>query len=283
MAVAHRTSEHPIGVVALTLVALLASCADRPDPVGRPALPATVPSASVATPPLARSASAEPPPTDAPKRRSFAVDAARARKEAEAVLRRFVLATYPDAIVDGPSAEPTCAEDECRWRVVIGLRIDGQMSELGAVLVDANDGTVLYRPNDGREREWSLDAYAAFQEDGESAVGAVGKLPDVKRYCSDLARSGVKCVLWLDDVPAEPCTAAPSFPFACDLGVYVGENQGTHTSRYATFFVKRGTSTVTAASHFACGEPVALDKFRRLVASMRAKPNAEPDCPTQSH
>ncbi|NUO52551.1 MAG: hypothetical protein HOV80_27200 [Polyangiaceae bacterium] len=119
------------------------------------------------------------------------------------------------------------------------------------------------------------------QGDAALAVGAVEKLTEVKSFCETLKiKHGLSCILYVSEVPEEKCGPGPAQPLdACNFSVYVGENHKTHSSRFATFFVRPGAWTVVGADDFACGGMSIADYKKLRAARLKAKPDEAVDCP----
>jgi hypothetical protein len=121
----------------------------------------------------------------------------------------------------------------------------------------------------------------ANQGDAALALGAVEKLTEVKGFCETLKiKHGLSCILYVSEVPEEKCGPGPAEPLdACNFSVYVGENHKTHSSRFATFFVRPGAWTVVGADDFACGG-MSIAAYKNLrAARLKAKPDEAVDCP----
>ncbi len=119
------------------------------------------------------------------------------------------------------------------------------------------------------------------QGDAALALGAVEKLTEVKSFCETLKiKHGLSCILYVSEVPEEKCGPGPAQALdACNFSVYVGENHKTHSSRFATFFVRPGEWTVVGADDFACGG-MSIADYKKLRASrLKAKPDEAVDCP----
>lgn len=117
--------------------------------------------------------------------------------------------------------------------------------------------------------------------DEAAALAAVEKLPEVKEYCETLKiKHGLKCIMWVSEVPEEKCGPGPARHVdACNYSVYVGEVHQTHTSRFASFYVRPGSWAVVGASDLACMEMTIANYKKLRAARLRAKPDEEVPCP----
>lgn len=109
-------------------------------------------------------------------------------------------------------------------------------------------------------------------------VEVVSSLEETRAYCASLqaAAQPVSCTIWLENAPATSCPIHPAALDDCLWSVYVGENQSTHTVRWATFLVNPSTREVIGVSDWMCGT-MELQIWRQWRATL--KPGSTDDCP----
>jgi hypothetical protein len=91
-----------------------------------------------------------------------------------------------EALVEPPADPPICLERLCYWRFVVSAGKDDQRRQIGTVHVDVKTHDALWEPNDGRNKRYTLEAYAAYDQARDRVERAVAELPDVKAYCKRL-------------------------------------------------------------------------------------------------
>lgn len=226
-----------------------------------------------------------PPPTPAPTP-SAAPDAGppalgvtEARARVEPLWRGLLEPTLVDPRLEPGPAEPGCDKDGCRYAFEITFKApDGERIRAGIVYVDAKTGEPSWQPNDGRDKRWSFTAFDAFKKKQSRVLDAASRLTEVKSYCALLARRKVGCLVWVEEPPDVDCPTDPPLGHECLWSVYVGENQSTHSVRFATVYVDPNAGRVVGAAPIEC-DPMSPANFRSYFKAYQRSSGKAARCP----
>lgn len=189
----------------------------------------------------------------------------------------FVDKVYSDPQLDPGGDVPKCEDGKCEYTFSASAAYQGERMALARVHVDAASGVVMYEPNDGKDKRWAPDAYAAYLAGSEKAIEAALAIPEVKRYCAALEKRGTRCLSWIDESSDVPCPDAPDLLHECLWTVYLGENQQTHSVRFATLAIVPQKWAVIGASTMEC-EIMPLAAFKKYMRAITNRPSQLPKC-----
>jgi hypothetical protein len=257
----------------VVLLALTAGCAPSPEQQpARVAAPAATASVAAQKPPL------PPKPGELKYDREHALWAA--KDALKALLERGLLPDWAArSHVEPPGQMPRCEIGRCTWSFAVSVSSEDSLTLVGALHLDATTYEALWEPNDGRNRSFTIEAFAAYDRDRRRVEGAVTALPEVKAFCERLQKvHKLSCALWAEQEPEDAaCGPNPSPIDPCLWSVYLGEiHEGSHATRSATFYVDTAPATVVGVSPLEC-EPMTLSAWQAYTAKKNA--GRKPRCP----